>query len=136
MYFLEGKGIMRVKRIKSAHIRWYLSSFTQRTNSQTGKTLSRNYQLNHLNAIKRFSKYLLDCHGITMDCSVRVSGSRENERIWLTKKEIELLYNSCKEDILGTMNRAILSVYYGLGLRRSEGVGLDIDDICLLNGIA
>ena len=34
----------------------------------------------------------------------------------------------------GTMNRAILSVYYGLGLRRSEGVVLDINDILSSNG--
>lgn len=134
MHFLEEKGIMRIRRIKSAHIKWFLSSIIHRTNAKTGKTLSRNYQFNHLNAIKRFGKYLIDSYGIIMDCSIRVSGSRENERIWLSRKEIELLYNSCKKDMIGTMNRAILSVYYGLGLRRSEGVGLDIDDICPLNG--
>jgi len=33
------------------------------------------------------------------------------------------------------MNRAILSVYYGLGLRRSEGIALDIDDIQVSNGV-
>jgi integrase/recombinase XerD len=33
------------------------------------------------------------------------------------------------------MNRALLSVYYGLGLRRSEGTGLDLDDIKILNGV-
>jgi integrase/recombinase XerD len=136
MHFLEMKGILKVKRIKSTHIRWFVSSFNQKINSQTGKTLSRNYQLNHLNAIKRFSKYLLDCHGIIMDCSIRVPGCRENEKIWLSRKEIELLFSSCKDDMSGTMNRAILSVYYGLGLRRSEGVGLDIDDICPSNGTA
>jgi integrase/recombinase XerD len=136
MHFLEVKGIMKVKRIKPAHIRWFISSFTQKINSHTGKNLSKNYLLNHLNAIKRFSKYLLDCHGIIMDCSIRVSGCRDHERIWLSRKEIELLYSSCQDDMIGIMNRAILSVYYGLGLRRSEGVGLDIDDICPSVGTA
>jgi integrase/recombinase XerD len=136
MHFLEDKGIMRLRRIKSVHIRWFLSFLTNKINLQTGKTLSKNYQLNHLNSIKRFCKYLMDCHGIILDCIVRISGCREKERIWLSRKDIELLYNSCKDDSIGTMNRAILSAYYGLGLRRSEGVGLDIDDICPSNGTA
>jgi integrase/recombinase XerD len=134
MHFLEEKGIMRLRRIKSVHIRWFLSSLTSKINFQTGKTLSKNYQLNHLNAIKRFCKYLMDCHGIILDCSARISGSRENERMWLTRKEIELLYAYCKDDSSGTLNRAVLSVYYGLGLRRSEGASLDVDDICVSNG--
>ncbi len=33
------------------------------------------------------------------------------------------------------MNKAILSVYYGLGLRRSEGISLDIDDVQISNGV-
>lgn len=136
MHFLEEKGIMKFKRVRSVHIRWFLSSLTQRINFKTGKVLSRNYQLNFLNAIKRFCRYLIDCHGIIFDCSVRVSGSRDNSRIWLTRKEIEILYITCKDDFSGIMDRAILSVYYGLGLRRSEGVALDLDDISVLTGTA
>jgi integrase/recombinase XerD len=134
MHFLEGKGIMRIKRIKPVHLRWFLSTLTHKINFQTGKILSRNYQLNYLNAIKRFSRYLVDCHGIILDCSARISGSRENSRTCLTRKEIELLYSSCKDDPVGIMDRAILSVYYGLGLRRTEGVSLDLDDIHVLTG--
>jgi hypothetical protein len=43
MHFLEEKGIMRLKRIKSVHVRWFLSSLTHRINFKTGKILSRNY---------------------------------------------------------------------------------------------
>jgi integrase/recombinase XerD len=76
----------------------------------------------------------MDCHGIILDSSARISGTRQGERMFLSKKEIEVLYASCKDDASGIMNRAILSVYYGLGLRRTEGASLDIDDICITNG--
>jgi len=33
------------------------------------------------------------------------------------------------------MNRAILGLYYGMGLRRMEGIGIDISDIQWHNGL-
>jgi len=135
MYFLEKRDIMKIKKARSTHVRWFISSLSKKVNPQTGNTLSRNYQLNYLNALKRFSRYLTDCHGIILDCSVRTNGNSEQKRMWLTNEEIESLYSSCKDGASGDMNRAILSVFYGLGLRRSEGVALDIDDIQVPNGV-
>jgi integrase/recombinase XerD len=70
-----------------------------------------------------------------LDCTVSVIRKIAAERTWLTKRQVESLYSSCNAGASGIMNRAILSVYYGLGLRRSEGVSLDIDDIQISNGV-
>lgn len=129
LYYLEQRKVMKVKRIKLQCIRSYILSLSKSMNKRTGNPLSRNYQLNHLNAFKRFSRYLLDYHNIVLDCSAQVIENTQRQRRWLTKKEIDLLYAACSNDSAGIMNRAILSVYYGLGLRRTEGVSLDIDDI-------
>ena len=85
---------------------------------------------------KRFSRYLADCHEITLDCSAQILGKASSNRRWLTKEEIEKLYSACANTPNGIMNRALLSVYYGLGLRRSEGVALNIEDIyCNLSAV-
>jgi integrase/recombinase XerD len=129
LFFLECKEVTSISRIKHYHVMQFVNCQSQRLKDKTQKPLSRNYQLNYLNALKRFSTYLLDCYGRILDCNVQIIRKRVSARAWLTKPQIESLYNSCSDGSSGLFNRAILSVYYGLGLRRSEGVALDIDDI-------
>jgi integrase/recombinase XerD len=133
--FLESKNILCIPRVKHYHVRQFSVYLSKRLKDQTQKPLSRNYQLNYLNAIKRFSRYLLDCHGMILDSSVPVIRKMASERSWLTRSQIVSLYSSCSDGSMALMNRAILSVYYGLGLRRSEGVALDIDDIQITNRV-
>lgn len=134
-YFLEKRGIQRLVKVRSAHIRQFLSSLSRRPNMKTGNPLSRNYLLNHLNAIKRFSRYLVDCHNCILDSSVKVTIGSPVKRRCLSMEEIKRLYESCDCTSGGITNRAILSIYYGLGLRRSEGTGLDITDIISSDGV-
>jgi integrase/recombinase XerD len=135
LFFLENLNVLNLYKIKHFHVRQFLIYLSQKVSEKTGKPLSRNYQLNYLNALKRFSRYLLQSHGIILDCSANVVRKMASERSWLSKQQIESLYHSCNTSPSGIMNKAILSVYYGLGLRRSEGIALDIDDIQISNGI-
>ena len=134
--FLEKKNLYKLQKVKYYHVREFTSYLSNRVNEKTGKTLARNYQLNYLNALKRFSRYLFECHSIIIDCSCRITRKSTEERRWYTKQQIESLYKACNPGIAGDLNRVILSIYYGLGLRRSEGIGLDIDDIQISNSLA
>ncbi len=49
----------------------------------------------------------------------------------LSLYEIDQLYNACEEGISGLRERAILSLYYGCGLRCNEGINLNVNDILL-----
>jgi site-specific recombinase XerD len=49
----------------------------------------------------------------------------------LTLSEIKALYNACEGDLLGMRDRAMLAVYYGCGLRRNEGINLDVNDVLI-----
>lgn len=53
------------------------------------------------------------------------------ERDILTQDEIKAVYNAADETILGLRDRAILSIYYGCGLRSKEGQYLELSDIIL-----
>jgi integrase/recombinase XerD len=134
MHFLERSGIRKLAKIRSAHIRFFISELSQKKNIITGNPLSKNYLLNHLNAIKRFSRFLADCYNITFDCCVKITRGDPIIRRWLSLAEINSLYASCQDTTEGSMDRAILAVYYGLGLRRSEGIALEIGDIINTTG--
>jgi len=67
---------------------------------------------------------------------------KETAKTILTKAEMHLLYKSCpvndyrwKYAMIGLRDRAMLGVYYGCGLRRSEGLELDITDIDLIRNL-
>jgi integrase/recombinase XerD len=135
LFFLESRKVSRLNKIKYYHVRQFLTLLSLRVSDQTGLLLSPNYQLNYLNALKRFSRYLLDCHSIILDCSAKVIKKKTIERTWLTRNQIKALYFSCNSEPSGVMNKALLSVYYGLGLRRSEGTALDLDDIKISDGV-
>lgn len=47
----------------------------------------------------------------------------------LTVAEIKELFNSCDNTLLGKRNKTVLALYYGLGLRRKEGVDLKITEV-------
>jgi integrase/recombinase XerD len=72
---------------------------------------------------------LLECRGVLFDASYRFIRTTTCSRKWLKLSEIKKLFNACEPGKAGDLNRAILSLYYGLGLRRMEGVGLDMADI-------
>jgi site-specific recombinase XerD len=48
---------------------------------------------------------------------------------WLTKREIQALYEVAGDSVLGIRDRAMLAVYYGCGLRLNEGGSLELRDI-------
>ena len=50
-------------------------------------------------------------------------------RIALTEQEVQALYAQC----VTALDRALLGLYYGCGLRRQEGLDLDLQDVDMLN---
>jgi integrase/recombinase XerD len=65
------------------------------------------------------------------EVAIKTKQDKETNKTILTQSEIKALYKACSNDVLGIRDRAILSVYYGCGLRRSEGASLDLRDVQL-----
>jgi len=128
-YYIETNGIDKLSDISNNNIRLYMQELSRRENFRTGKGLSQNYMLNHLNAVKLFSRYVFESKGALLDSSYRFSQGQCTKKSWLSREDIAKLYMTCNPGKMGDINRAILGVYYGLGLRRTEGVSLDIADL-------
>jgi integrase/recombinase XerD len=134
-FFLEFHGVTKLGEIKNIHVRLFMRYLSSVTSIYTLKGLSQNYKLNHLNAIKLFGRFLRESKGIIIDTSLKYSQGVVMDRRWLSRNEVDDLYQACCCGIKGDINRAILGLCYGLGLRRSEIVGLDYSDIQWSKGL-
>lgn len=134
-FFLEVHGVSKLRDIKNIHVRMFMRYLSSVSSIYTLKKLSQNYKLNHLNAIKLFGRFLRESKRTVIDTSLKYSQGVVKDRRWLSRNEVDYLYQACLSGIKGDINRAILSLCYGLGLRRSEIVGLDYSDIQWSKGL-
>lgn len=130
-FYLKETEITNIEQIQSNTIKTYHNHLQNRKNKRQNGGLSQNYITSNINAIKRFSKYLQETGKPFFEVSIKTNTDKETSKTILTQTEIKAMYKACGNDILGIRDRAILSVYYGCGLRRSEGLALDVNDVLL-----
>lgn len=129
--WLESGHITDIASITRQTITDYFDYLLQRQNKRKGGRLSKNSLRTHLTNLRKFARYLRESGNESFDVSLQITGKLQNIREIFTKSEITALYEATGSDILGLRDRAILAVYYGCGLRRSEGLSLDVKDVLL-----
>ena len=129
--WLESIGIKDLETITGQTITTYHNYLQERKNQTLGGSLSPNYITGNINALKRFARYLQESGKISFEVDIKTEVEKETTKTILTPKEIKQLYGACENDILGIRDRAVLSIYYGCGLRRNEGINLNVKDIQL-----
>lgn len=96
------------------------------------RNLSENTIAGSLSSLKNFAIFLRKTGLKVFDTDIKLQKPDTPEREILSINEVKSLYNACESDIYGIRDRAILSLYYGCGLRRTEGLNLNIKDIDFL----
>lgn len=126
-HWLEAKGITALGSIKSGHIIDYHQYLQERPNYTRFGGLSSSIIHQHLYALKTFLKYQEVCGNIGCNpFSVLSFGKATHAaRRILSKTEIATLYSCCET----LRDRAILGLFYGCGLRKSEVISINISDI-------
>ena len=123
--FLERESHKADKQAVERHYRYLL----QRPNQRRVGGLSSITVGHHLYALRLFFTYLVET-GVRKDhpmSGLYVPAAKGRERIVLRRSEVKDLYEVCESEL----ERAVLSVFYGCGLRRSEAEGLDMRDVQL-----
>ena len=126
--YLEAIGIKTIQDIENRHIKEYYEYLKIRPNKNKPGALSQNYIISNINAIKRFAKYLRETEQENLTINIKPERIKP-EKIILTTAEIQALYRVTEENTLGYRDKAMLSIYYGCGLRRTEGTQLNTEDI-------
>lgn len=130
--YLQKSGITELQEINKIVIEIYHEHLQTRRNKTQSGSLSQNYIISNINALKRFVRYLQVTGKPVFEISLKIPIEKEklNQTV-LTKTEVKALYNACSNDDLGLRDRAMLAVYYGCGLRRSEGISLNVSDVLI-----
>jgi integrase/recombinase XerD len=91
------------------------------------------YSNGHINkqiqALKLLSKYIRETRRSDTGFNLQRLEERRNKPVWLTKTEMQQLYEAIPETVLGVRDKAMLAIYYGCGLRLNEGASLELNDI-------
>jgi integrase/recombinase XerD len=96
---------------------------------RTGRAFSAGHLNKYIQALQLFSRYIRQTGKSSVGFTVDLLEATAVLPVWLTRAEIRRLYSVTGENILGLRDRAMLSVFYGCGLRLQEGACLDISDV-------
>lgn len=133
--WLETKEITDIESITAETVNDYFENLRNRKNLRREGGLSNSYISKHLQAMKRFSTYLRQTEQGGFLIEVRTPKQDRTIRDVLTLHEMQQLFDVTEDTSLGLRDKAMLSIYYGCGLRRNEGIQLDINDILFDRGM-
>jgi integrase/recombinase XerD len=143
LHYLEKNNITHITNIKNKHIKEHYRELKQRANNRRGGGLSNGSLNKHLQALQKFTDYLRQSGRLQLP-KLYIQTEEENHEIKhvLTQEEIQQIYKATGHyptdteriapwmyEALALRDKAMLTVLYGCGLRRTEAVSLDINDI-------
>jgi integrase/recombinase XerD len=149
LHSLEGQGIKDIKQLDSKHIKAHYGKLKERANRRRDGALSNNHLNKHIQAIKKFTDYLRQVGRLDLAASPLSNEESGTEKITvLTEEEIQLLFKAASKpydtvinltesrvEAMQSRDRAMLAIYYGCGLRRTEGVNVNVSDIDFDKGL-
>jgi integrase/recombinase XerD len=114
------------QKITDVHIKNYYEYLKTKPSRVTKKTISESHIYSQLLAIKLYFDYLERTKTIKRNpYNLKVKQATKKERIIFTQEEIQILYKNTQNNI----EKTILHLCYGCGLRRNEVELLNIKDI-------
>lgn len=130
-FHLKRSRIDHLELVPKEIIRNYYGQLKQRRSQLTGELLKNSTLNGHIRNLNLLSNYLEETGQGSLQLDLKYERIEPAEKAVLSLYEIDQLYSACSEDITGLRERAILSLYYGCGLRSSEGINLNVNDILL-----
>jgi integrase/recombinase XerD len=153
LHHLESENIKDIKQLDSRHnclrqdfgslVKSHYNKLKERANKKRGGGLSNSHLNKHIQAIKKFTDYLRQVGRLELAASPLKNETADSGRILvLSEEEIALLFKATQKqyetginlspnriEAMQSRDRAMLAVYYGCGLRRNEGVNVNVGDI-------
>jgi integrase/recombinase XerD len=108
----------------------FISYFKDRPNQRKAGGLSISHVNKQIDTLQKFFKYLKATKQAELNITLKLIKEEERtERTVLSKEEIQQLYQATDNSPIGMRDRAMIAIYYGCGIRKSEGIALEVADI-------
>lgn len=129
--YMQDNSVTDPANISETLLQNYYSYLEQRSNRLRGGSISKNYIRKQLQAIRRFARYLGESGHGSFAVNIKMTGRSSNVKDILLPIEIAELYEHTTDDPLGYRDRAMLALYYACGLRKQEGLSVNVEDVQL-----
>lgn len=129
--YMEVRGISKPDEITMQQLKEYELHLSIRPLIKREGTMSSSMIRHNLNSVKYFYQYLVKIEAIEENpmSSYEVPVAISEKRIILDKEEVTTLLNVCET----YLEKAIILLAYGCGLRRNEIVELNVSDVDFRN---
>lgn len=144
LHYIEGKEKKQLHEITPQIVKEYYYHHLKNRPKQRGSgALSNNHLNKHLQAFNLFFDYLRQSGKMILPAlNIPFEENDAGTPAVLSEAEIKLLYTACEQypqssyrraewlyPALALRDKAMLSIYYGCGLRKNEGVHVELSDI-------
>lgn len=145
LHYMERKGKTQLKDITPQIVKEYYYTHLKNRPKERGEGALSNTHLNkHVQAFNKFFDYLRQSGKMILPpLAIAMEENDSDTPAVLTESEIKQLFAACDQHLQGTHHRkpdwfypalalrdkAMLAIYYGCGLRRNEGVHIELNDI-------
>lgn len=129
-YWLEQQDLTLTETTNIKVYERYIEYLKNRPNKRRSGGIGISHINKQIDAINKLFRYLKH-NGIFKNELVLTQEKEDINRLptILTIEEVKALYDATDNSIVGIRDKAILSVIYACGLRRSEAINLTIDDV-------
>jgi integrase/recombinase XerD len=149
LHHFEQQGTTTINDIDSKGIKIYFEQhLKQRANTVRGGALDKSTLNKHIQSIHKFLDYLRQVGRLTIPQPNLKREEPGRRIVFLTEEEVQQLFNATykqpdqkpdlsdsKIEAMQSRDRAMLAIFYGCGLRRNEGVHVNVGDINFDRGI-
>jgi site-specific recombinase XerD len=129
LYYQEQQGKLSLGQLEAADATAFIEHLQQQRGERTGRPFSAAHINKQIQALKLFSQYIRETGRCGTGFVLERLEATRGKPAWLTKQEVQALYEVTSDSVLGIRDRAMLAVYYGCGLRLNEGASLELRDI-------
>lgn len=147
LHYLESENINNIKELDSKHIKEHYNKLKERSNARRGGGLSNNHLNKHIQSLRKFTDYLRQVGRLTLpELQIKNEEADAKAIPVLTEEEIQLLFkatyktslqyhrphynlSAAQVEAMQARDRAMLAIFYGCGVRRNEGVNINVGDI-------
>mgnify|MGYP001796128289 FL=1 len=147
-HYLESQGVNHIRELEIKHIHTHYQKLKERTRQRRGGGLSNGHLNKHIQGLHKFTDYLRKVGRVPLPALKITHEEAFPNTVFLTESEIQLLFNATerpftsfpsgvdsRQEAFQGRDRALLAIFYGCGLRRSEGVHLNLSNINFDKGI-